>query len=162
MRPPIHSKKHYFQTSLTNVATGTVNTQQIIVTVEGPSADLVNEVVEGSVIKAVYLEMWGIGSVSDQFFTAAVIKLQGGFGTPSVANMAALGDYPNKKNILYTTQGLASNDGIAGPYPLFKGWIKIPKGKQRFGLADQLIWILSSRGSATITICGFATYKEYT
>ncbi len=162
MRPPIHSKKHYFQVSLTAVGTGTRVISQIAVAVEGTSADLVNEVVEGSLIKAVYVEMWGIGSVSDQFFTACIIKLEGGFGTPSVANLAALGDYTNKKNILYTTQGLASNDGIAGPYPLFKGWIKIPKGKQRFGLGDQLIWVLSSRGSATITECGFMTYKEYT
>ncbi len=162
MKAPIHSDKHYFQVSLTNVVTGVTLESIIIQAVEGSVAAGVNQVVEGALVKAVYGEMWAIGSSSNQFFTAAIIKLPGGALSPVTANMAALGTYTNKKNVLYTTQGLASNDGIAMPLPIFKQWFKIPKGKQRFGLGDELVFVLASRGSATITICGFFTYKEYT
>ncbi len=162
MRAPIHSDKHYVQKTLTTVTTGVTNETIIVQAVEGSVAAGVNQVVEGALVKAVFAEMWVIGSVSNQFFTAAIIKLEGGALTPATANMAALGTYTNKKNILYTTQGLASNDGIAAPVPLMRGWVKIPKGKQRFGLGDELVWVLTSRGSDDIIMCGFFTYKEYT
>ncbi len=106
--------------------------------------------------------MWTIGSVSDQFFTAVFAKLPSGTANISNADITNLFGYDNKKNIFYTTQGLASNDGIAGPHLLYKGWIKIPRSKQRFGLGDKLQFALASRGSGTITWCGLALYKEYT
>ncbi len=105
--------------------------------------------------------MWTIGSSSDQFFTAVIAKLPSGLGNIANGDMVDLFNYENKKNIFYTTQGLASNDGIAGPHNLFKGWIKIPKGKQRFGLGDRLQFALASRGSADIKWCGLALFKEY-
>ncbi len=162
MRPIIHSTKKYVQLSLSTVTTGAINHFQIVISVESTLANLVNEVVEGAVVKAVFVEIWVIGSVSNQFFTACLYKLPGGLNPISTANMAALGDYTNKKNILYTTQGLASNDGIAGPIPIVRQWFKIPKGKQRFGLGDQLRFSIMSRGSDDLIICGFATYKEIT
>ncbi len=162
VRPMVHSTKHYVQITLSQVTTGARNNESIIISVAVPDKNLGTEVQEGSTIKAIYLEMWGIGTSADQFFTAIVAKYPSGLGLPSVANLADLFSYENKKNILYTTQGLASNDGISGPYPLFKGWIKIPKSKQRFGLGDKLYFSIASRGDATITYCGFSTYKEYT
>ncbi len=163
MRAPIHSVKHYHQITLSTSSTGT-ETESILVnaTEIGTANPANNDVVEGSVIKAVYLELWVIGSVSDQFFTIIVHRVPSGLASANFTNMTNLGQYGNKKNILYTTQGLASNDGIAQPIAVHRGWIKIPKGKQRFGLSDRLILQVASRGSATITYCGFATYKEYT
>ncbi len=161
VRPMVHSIKHYHQITLSTVGTGTRNTETLAVAVARQDANTSNEVTEGASIKAVFFEMWAIGSVSDQFFTAVVLKNPGGSTVPSFTQMTNLYAYPDKKNIFYTTQGLASNDGIAQPLVLFKGWIKIPKSKQRFGLGDGLNFVIASRGSATITYCGFATYKEY-
>ncbi len=161
VKPMVHSTKHYHQMTLTTVSTGTKFSSNIAVAVESTTANLANEVREGSSIKAIFFEMWAIGSVSNQFFTGIVSKLPSGLTAPTVANMADLFSYENKKNILYTTQGLASNDGIAGPIALHRGWIKIPKSKQRFGLGDKLNFSISSRGSDDIILCGFATYKEY-
>jgi len=161
VRPVIHSTKHYVQITLSTAATVTRNVEVLATAVEGTAANLALEVVEGTLIKAIYLEIWAIGGSSDEFFTAVVLKLPGGLGAPSFTNMTDLNSYPNKKNILYTTQGLASNDGIAMPLPLFKGWIKIPRGKQRMGLGDTISFIIASRGADKITYCGFATYKEY-
>jgi len=162
LRPIIHSVKHYVQASLTTVTTGVTNSTLLVSAVESTTANLVNEVPEGSVVKAVFLEIWAIGSVSNQFFTAILEKTPAGSAAATTAQMAALGTYANKKNILYTTQGLASNDGIAAPIPIIRQWFKIPKGKQRFGLGDNLRFNITSRGSDDIIICGFSTYKELT
>ncbi len=162
MKAPIHSVKHYVQTTLTSVTTGTILNNQLITAVESTVANSANEVVEGAIVKAIYIELWGIGTTADQFYTFGIYKLGMGAGSPTVADWANLFAWDNKKNLFYTGQGLTGNDGISIPLPIFKGWVKIPKGKQRFGLGDKLQWGISSRGDATITICGFATYKEYT
>ncbi len=162
MRPIIKTEKHYVQVSLSTIATGVVLGTDIISAVAAPGATSTSEVEQGAIVKAVYLEMWVIGAVSNQFFTAILHKLPSGIATPSAANMAALGNYASKKDILYTTQGLASNDGIAGPIPIIRQWFKIPRGKQRFGLLDKLKFTIMSRGSDDLIICGFATFKEQT
>ncbi len=161
VRAMVHSTKHYVQFSLENVTVGTRSNNVIIDSVAVADKTTPAEVEEGSTVKAVYFEMWAIGSSSNQFFTAVLMKLPSGLGNPTFAEMALLNDLAGKKDILYTTQGLAANDGISIPLPVYKGWIKIPKSKQRFGLGDSFNFLLASRGDATVTICGFATYKEY-
>ncbi len=161
MKAPIHSEKHYRQITLSSATTLARNIEDLVTAVAGASTTPIT-VQEGALVKAIFVELWAIGSVSQQFFTVILVKLEGGFATPSFTNMTNLHDYQNKKNILYTTQGLASNDGIAAPIPLMRGWIKIPKGKQRMGLGDKITLVVASRGTADIDYCGFATYKEYT
>ncbi len=162
MRAPIHSLKHYIQVTLSTATTASVNIETIAKAVERTIANVATEVAEGAIVKAVYIELWVIGSVSNQFFTITVEKIISSGSSPNIGNMADLNGYSNKKNILYTTQGLASNDGIAMPVPVIRQWFKIPKGKQRFGLGDKLLLSVASRGSDDIIYCGFATYKEYT
>ncbi len=162
MRPIIHSTKHYVQISLSPVTTASILTTDLVVGVAVSDKNTVSEVEEGASVKAIFVELWAIGSVSDQFFTMIISKDPSNVGPPTIAEMAALGNWDNKKNILYTTQGLASNDGIAAPIPIIRQWFKIPKGKQRFSLGDRIRLEVASRGSATVTVCGFATYKEYT
>ncbi len=148
--------------SLTTVATAAIGATELVSGVATPDKASVSEVEEGASVKALYLEIWAIGSVSNQFFTAILAKFPSGTNNPTIAEIAALGNWDNKKNILYTTQGLASNDGIAAPIPIIRQWFKIPKGKQRMGLGDRIRLIIASRGSDDIIFCGFATYKEYT
>ncbi len=162
MRAVIHSTKHYIQMTLTTVATGTRNTTIIASGVQSTVANLANEVEEGASVKAVFIELWAIGSVTNQFFTVTLDKTGAGASVITASQMTDLWSYPNKKNLLYVTQGLASNDGIAAPIPLMRGWYKIPKSKQRFGLGDALVLSIMSRGSDDIIFCGFVTYKEYT
>ena len=162
MRAPIHAIKHYHQMTLSTVTTLAEVDSVIIDAVAPADVSAPNEVLEGAIVKAVYVELWVIGSVSNQFFTIILQKLPSGLPTASFTEMTTLGDYRNKKNILYTTQGLASNDGIAAPIPIIRQWFKIPKGKQRFGLDDSLVLQIASRGSDDVIFCGFATYKEYT
>ncbi len=75
-------------------------------------------------------------------------------------NSATLDSYTNKKNLLYITQGV-SPDANGNPVPVLRQWFKIPKGKQRFGLADALILNLSANVE-DMTHCGVFIYKEQT
>ncbi len=160
VRPVVHSKKHYVQTSLETVTGGSVTNIAFVVAV----SDLPNtvaEVVEGAIIKAVYVEFWARSSSTTPSSGQCIIyKRTGDQSNPTATDMAALGNWDNKKNIFFTQMGL-QNDQDTVALPLYKGWIKIPKSKQRFGLGDR---IQISIFAATIdwVICGFATYKEYT
>ncbi len=162
VRPVVHSTKHYHQITLSTVLTVARNNEILASAVALQDANTSNEVVEGAIIKAVYFEMWLIGGSADEFFTCIISKNPSGHGPPSFTEMTQLFTWDNKKNILFTAQGLASNDGVGNPIPVYRGWIKIPKSKQRFGLGDSLAFTIASRGADKITYCGFATYKEYT
>ncbi len=160
VRPVVHSVKHYVQFSIATVAGGAVNNQTIVVAFARQNVNAVNEVVEGSIIKAVYLEIWvRAGSTTPSSGQMIVWKGNSDVTPPTAADMAALGDWDNKKNIFYTTMGLY-NDQDADATLAFKGWIKIPKGKQRFGLGDILRWTIFTP-TIDLQTCGFSTYKEY-
>ncbi len=157
----VHSTKHYVQTPISQITFGTKENVLIARAVDVAAKNVANEVEEGSSIKAVYFEMWLQNQGNLGEFIATITKDPENGTGPTFAEMALLGDYPNKKNILYTTQGLTSNDGISGPVPILRNWIKIPKSKQRFGLGDSLNLSISNVSSNDLNRCGFTTYKEY-
>ncbi len=140
-----------------------VNTSLVISQEATSSAPGVVE--EGAIVKACYVELWvsqDSASVVGSY-TVVICKDPGGQAGMSTAEMAALHDYPAKKNILFTAQGLLTpNDG--GQVPVVRGWYKIPKGKQRFGLKDVLRLSLRNNNTTAIDInfCGLAIFKEYT
>ena len=159
MKAPIHSDKHYIQRSLLTVAAGTIH-EVLIAVARNIKTGTDSDVLEGAVIKAVFVEMWARGSeTSPGSVLLTLLKIPDG-QAPLFADMIALNDYTNKKNVFYHTQGL-TNDGAADAIPFVRGWFKIPKGKQRFGLGDSLRLVVSAQALDT-NICGFMTYKEYT
>ncbi len=161
VRPMVHSEKHYRQNSLFALTAGTDTDLPIISAVAVADKTASNEIEEGSSVKAVYIEMWVSTNTDNTTGTFVIIveKIPAGANPPTVANMALLNDYANKKNILYTTQGLNNpKNGVA--IPALKFWLKIPKGKQRFGLGDKLVMTIFSQ-TGTLQACGFQIYKEY-
>ncbi len=161
MRAPIHSNKHYVQTSLSTVMALAVLEISLIRAVVPSGVNLVNEVTEGAIVKAIFIEEWlRTGDTAAGSFVVIVEKVPAGIAAPSAAQMAALATYENKKNILFTSMGtLNDQDSLATP--VLRNWLKIPKGKQRFGLGDELRIVIFAQ-SLDIIRCGFATYKEYT
>ncbi len=107
VRAMVHSTKHYVQITLSTAATVSSNNETLAIAVERQTANTASEVEEGSTIKAVYFEMWAIGGSADEFFTAIVAKYPGGVAAITFAQLSSLFTWPNKKNIFYTTQGLA-------------------------------------------------------
>ncbi len=164
MRAPIHSKKHFVQISQATVAQAIVNLEALVVAKEATSTTP-TDVEEGALVKACYIEFW-LGNASSTVvgsYTLILYKNPAGGANATTANLAALHDYANKKNILFTSQALAPpTDG--GQVPVMKGWYKIPKGKQRFGLGDKLHIAIRNNNATAIDInyCGFAVFKEYT
>ncbi len=158
MLAPIVTRKHYVHFPATAKATGTAQTIPIAAAAVAPATTNSSDVTEGSVVKAVYVEMWGGAAAENQTMNACVVKNPSGVAAPTYAEMQNLGAYANKKNILQFHQGLAPANGVV--IPLFREWIKIPKGKQRMGLADSIDLVVSATGT-TISFCGDFTYKEY-
>ncbi len=162
MRAPIHSVKHYVQMSFRTVGTGTVDTTVLINGSLIQDVNSVSEVQEGATVKAIYIELWLLADSANGTQITTLTKFPSGQTPFSTTEMAALGIANNKKNILFTSMGLASNDGVSGPIPIMRGWYKLPRGKQRFGLGDTLELQVFAQGAAGVDLCGFATYKEYT
>ncbi len=161
MKAPIHSVKHTVQHGPSTIALGASLSVDMVSAVAPDAVTDPDEVVEGSIIKAVYLELWGSSDdVTTSSFIFTIEKQVGGIADITVGDMAALDQYPNKKNILYTSQGLFGPKTNTIPLPIFKGWIRIPKGKQRFGLNDVLVWNLSAVLDG-IFFCGCSVYKSY-
>ncbi len=160
MRPIINSEKHYVQFAQALVSASATLNHIVVEAVAVVNKDFTSEVEEGSIIKAVYFEMWvATNSGGINFGTCTIEKLSGGQPSQTNTNSNNLNVYPNKKNILWTFEGLYPTN-VSNPIPVIRQWIKIPKGKQRFGLGDKLELSLST-GATALSRCGFMTYKEY-
>ncbi len=162
MKAIINSVKHIVQTTLTTVQEQTMlNTPLVrVVTVE-PTTSV--QVVVGAVIKAIYLEYWLLGESAQPCTATWTVEKLPNDGTAMTQTQGqSLHTYPNKKNILKTGQGVIG-DSNSNPIPILSEWIKIPKGKQRFGQGDELLLNVSCIGEADngLEICGVAIYKEY-
>ncbi len=161
MRAPINSVKHILQHTTTQVTTGTVTTLVEAVGEHIQDVSNVQEVVEGSLIKAIYVEYWILGTFGEGSYVMCIEKSESGNPSPIFTEMSTLNSYENKKNVLFISQGLIAEDN-ANPTPVLRQWVKIPKGKQRFGLKDKLRINFASLGSDDIQFCGFTLYKSYT
>ncbi len=159
MRPRVHVEKHMRQRSLFAVASGAIDTDDIAVSVSLPTATSAVEVREGCTISAIYVEMW-LSSDDAASGTAIVTleKLVGSSTNMTVAESAALQNYDNKKNVLFTFMGLLPSN-VQYPMASIKGWIRIPKGKQRFSLGDRLAFNIHGQSNG-VAGCGFFIYKE--
>ncbi len=161
VRPMVHSSKHYVQFGIDQISTGTLQSVNLVQAVEGSVAAAAFHVAEGSTVKAVYIELWlqNQGNLGESIVT--VTKDPQDLAGPSFTQHASLNAYANKKNVLFTHQGLTSNDGVSGPVVVLRNWIKIPKSKQRFGLGDKINLCISNVSSGDLNRCGFAIFKEY-
>ncbi len=162
MKAPINSIKHLVQHTEFTVSSATVTTQT---DVKGrqfeSSVNSADDVVQGSVIKAIFIELWLVtASAATGSFVVMFEKAPAGATSPTFTNMTTLDAYPNKKNVLYITQGLLG-DSTSNPTPVYRDWLKIPKGKQRFGLNDDFKINIAALGAADIKGCGITIYKVY-
>ncbi len=161
VRPTINSVKHIVQFVKQDTGGAASIINNVLVDVVALSdINLASEVREGCTIKAVYMEFWG-GSDSTTAIDATLNleKKVVGAAVMTYAQAITLDDYPNKRNILHTFQGLIPPN-TTNPIPLIKGWFKIPKGKQRFTIGDRLMLNVAGVSSGVV-FCGFAIYKEY-
>jgi len=158
----INSVKHVVQTALTTIQEQTVLNIKLV---EVNAAEPVNpdDVVVGAVIKAVFLEYWLLGESAQPCTCTWTVEKLPNNGTPITHGFSQTIDiYPNKRNLLKVGQGVIG-DSNSNPVPIIREWLKIPKGKQRFALGDELLFNISCVGQADngAQVCGLAVYKEY-
>ncbi len=164
MVAPINSIKHFVPRTNLTVTSGSGSSLDIVEGVVAPATSAVSDVIQGAVVKAVHLEfwLWGAGTTGlDTQFTFIVEKVPSGAGAATAAEMLSLGSYDNKKNVLFTTQGVlgAGVDGNQA-VPIIRDWLLIPKGKQRIGLSDKITVGFTPTGTS-MQFCGMAIFKEY-
>ncbi len=162
MVAPIVAIKHYVQAENAQVASGAIRAIDLVSGVGQAAVAATDDVVEGSIVKAVFLEHWVksfAGAGEDAKFQFCLEKVNISVPSVTFTEMNNLMAYANKKNILFYSQGVIG-DLTTQAIPIVRQWFLIPKGKQRFGLGDRLVATLSAT-SATIQNCGFSTYKEY-
>ncbi len=157
MRPIVNTEKHIIQKSLFTVASGALSATTIAIAIAAPTAAV--DIRIGARISAVYVEMWiqtDDGALGSSIVTLE--KIPGNGSIMTAAESAALDGYDNKKNVFYTQMGLTPNN-VTFPMASVKGWFKIPKSKQRFGLEDQLVLNVHAQSNG-LNACGFFIYKE--
>ncbi len=162
MAAPINSIKHYVHLTNASLASAAILNHVIVDSVVAPATASAASVTEGAVVKAIFIELWllseGAAGSTTQF-NVALEKLPTGNPLMTAAQILNMGAYPNKKNVLYYSEGVLSGEDT-GSVPILRQWFKIPKGKQRMGLDDRIVLNFSPVGQATRR-CGFETYKEY-
>ncbi len=162
MVAPIVSTKHYVQLENSILTTGTRRSAALVEGVAVQSVAASDNVIEGSMVKAVFIEIWvksNASATEDTKFQLLLEKVPAGQTAVTFTQMNNLMTYSNKKNILYFSQGVIG-DGTTQGIPVVRNWFKIPRGKQRFGLGDTLALAISTT-AASMQNCGFATFKEY-
>ncbi len=160
---PVNTVKHFVPLASAVIATGAINNHKIAEGVVAPAVALNSDVRQGAVIKAIYIEMWlasNEASGSESQFVLTVEKKRATEVDMTNANALNLQAYLNKKNVLYTSQGIINSNTGAGAVPIIRQWVAVPKGKQRFGLGDEFFVNIAAVGS--IQVCGMTIYKEYT
>ncbi len=141
-----------------NAGLGVTSRQGIAIAAETPTNP--SDVRIGAEVRAVYVEMWVAAESTAMATSIAIIEKSNASKVKATpAEMIALDDYPNKKNILWTHQGLTSSNATNAT-PIIQQWIKIPKGKQRMGQGDRIDISLLAVVDG-FNFCGQAIFKEY-
>ncbi len=164
MVAPIVSRKHIIPQGVTGIAISGIANIKIATAVESPTPlTTFDEVAIGSIIKAVYIEMWVRGDDESAPPANAQVnfeKLSGSSTSMIFADASTINAYDNKSSVFYITQGLTSAGTANSGIPFMRGWFKIPKGFQRMALGDRLVLNISALNH-DLEICGIFVYKEY-
>jgi len=162
VRPIIHTDKRYNQFTPQTVLVTSTSAFDIVHAVALQDANTAKEIVEGSVVKAVYIEIWLTAEITETTgsFQVTLEKVPNWSANATHTQLGLLSTYDNKKNVLYVTRGLAPIS-TTNPIPVVRQWFKIPKGKQRMGLGDKIIVHVSAITNP-LTWCGFFLFKVQT
>ncbi len=159
---PINTIKHYVPNDNADIASATKREIPVVTSVGQASVTNTQDVVEGSIVKAVFIEQWiksEATSGNNTKFQLLLEKVPAGATPVTFAQMNTLMGYLNKKNVLFFSQGIMG-DLTTAAIPIVRNWFKIPKGKQRMGLGDEIVVSISANGFI-INNCGFSVFKEY-
>ncbi len=123
-----------------------------------------SEVVRGSHVKNMFIELWVAGDGTDLSESTVTLQFAKMLDDEVAILSNALVLLPNdqqwRNRIFLYSKGNVQYKGNAGFVPFFRGWIKIPKSHQKMTQDSNLTLSIASSQNA-VSFCGFATYKSY-
>ncbi len=158
-RPVINTIKREIN-AIQGVTAATNVVHTIAIAVDAPTTAGANQVHQGSIIKACWIEFWYYGLSADNtndIIDIYLMKNPGANLTPP--NPGTVGTSNEKKFVFQEWKGLAGTKTTGGmPYYQQGKWFKIPKIYQRFGTDDTLV--LVARSPTTGNWCTKTIIKE--
>ncbi len=169
-RRPINSNKNIVDSSGIIAAVTNTIAQTTVATVDNPVIANVSEVQTGSTISSIFYSVYVIsegGEVANEVPLVDFywIKSPGNvWSTFSGANLptpGAVGSHTNKRHVLHNEKGLSGGGdaSLAGVPMVFKGVIKIPRGRMRMGKEDRIL--VAMRTNFAAKFCIQSIYKYY-
>ncbi len=168
---PINSRKNVVDTSsILGIATNTV-VDNIITGVDQADLSVNDEVTTGSRVSSFYHSSFYIaegGEIANELPLVDwyIIYDPGGtFGTTFDATHlptpGSTGVHVNKRFIIHEEKGLTGGGDVslAGVPMIFKGVLKLPRGRQRVAVGDR--WRLCARANFATKLCSKFIYKWY-
>ncbi len=168
---PIQSTKHIVEVS--SILAAATNTVALTIAkgVNNPVLANTDEVQPGHKISSIFLSTFFIaegGEVANEvpLVDWYIIHNPGNtfttvFDTLHLPTPGTTGVSINKRHIIHTEKGLTGGGDVslAGLPMIFKGVIKLPRGRQRMGQNDR--WLLCARANFATKFCIQAIYKDY-
>ncbi len=140
------------------VAAGVATTVNLALAVNDYTGT-VNHVPIGAKVSSVYLfvqiQQQAVNSNVDWY----VFKAPGSIASAARPVPGSTGGSPFRKYILHEEKGIPGPSNNGSPPLTFRGVIRIPKGRQRFGEDDNMQ--ITLRGSAAYDACVKCIYKFY-
>ncbi len=154
---PINSVKNIVDGTFLTVAAGVTTVMTLGTGVNAYAGGTV-DIPIGAKVSSIYLfvqiQQQAVNSNVDWFMWKAPGNLAATMPTPG-----ATGGHINRKYILHEEKGIPGPVNNGSPPLTFRGVIKIPKGRQRFGEADSMR--INMRGAAAYDACVKCIYKFY-
>ncbi len=153
---PINSVKNIVDGTFLTVAAATVTSVDLALSVND-YAGAVNEVPIGAKVSSIYLFV----QIQQQAVNSNVDWYVGKFpaGLAALPVPGATGGDITRRFILHEEKGIPGPVNNGSPPLTFKGVIRIPRGRQRFGEAESIK--LQLRGAAAYDACVKCIYKFY-
>ncbi len=140
-----------------------VNTQAEEILVDATDAPVAatnpQEIENTSSINAVFLNVQVAATSTAALANVYMYVAKNPGNNLTMPNANAVGKSDNRRHVLHQEMIMTEKNTTAIPRTLFKGVIKIPRGKQRFGVDDRLSIFLLSPGT-TYDYCIQCIYKE--
>ncbi len=157
---PVHRIKHVVDKQGATAA-GTVNTTNLVQSVDAPTIAGTAQVETGSTVNGIYLRVevvnTGVAGVLGNAYLM-IAKNPGGNLTLPQPNLVGSDD--NKKYVIHQEMLMLQMVDNSNPRTLFNGVIAIPRGYRRMAINDLIIVAIFSPG-IELTFCIQAHYKEF-
>ncbi len=159
---PINSRKNIEQ-SVAIIAAAVTSTLTIAQSQDVmPAIAGTNQVVAGSHVNTIYLEVWLYGNATAGVNSPIAWSLRKNPGNNlTFLAPSSAGADDNKRFIFAQGKGLVGSSGNGQPGYLIRGWFSIPKPYRRMGHDDEIELAIENNTANDVNLCQLGIYKWY-